>query len=294
MREYALFSGCLVYYRLPQFESAAIKVLERFKIKLKSLEDVSCCPEPLSMQVLNPKAWYTIAARNICLAEKEGLDLITLCNGCNATLFRVNEDLKTNDELRMKINEYLKKIGKKFEGTITVKSILRVLYEDVGLEEIKGHIKKNAQNAQNVKAAVHYGCHIFDEIKHYDNPKNPVSLKNLVKAVGANVVSYPSEMLCCAAFARYVNEELSLQLVEEKLNDLINVNADCLVVLCPYCFLQYELGQISASRKLNTKFQIPILYYPQLLGLAMGFTARDMGLQFHRVKTDELVEMIRN
>lgn len=289
MKEYALFAGCMISSRFPQLESSTTKVLERFGIKPRPLRGWTCCPEPVSMQLLNLKAWYAIAARNICLAEEAGLDMLTLCNGCNKTLFRANEDLKADEELRAEVNRYLKDVGKKFEGKIAVKSILRILYQDVGAKEIKKHVKTPLHG---IKVAVHYGCHIFDELKEYDDPKDPKSLKNLVKALGADVVAYPSEMLCCAGYARNINEELSLRIAEEKLNDLANVDTDCLILICPYCFLQFDLGQISIARKFKRSFQIPVLYYTQLLGLAMGFSAQDMGLQFHRVKTDGLVEKL--
>jgi len=81
-------------------------------------------------------------------------------------------------------------------------------------------------------------------------------------------------------------------MVEEKLNDLINVSADCLVVICPSCFFQYDLGQMYMTRKFKRRFQIPVLYYPQLLGLAMGFSAYDMGLRFHKVKADKVIEIL--
>lgn len=289
MKKYALFSGCMISLRFPQFESSTVKVLKRFDIELRPLRNWTCCPEPVSMRILNPKAWYAIAARNICLAEKEGLDMVTLCSGCNTTLFRANKDLKADPELRAEVNEYLKDVGKRFEGDISVKSVLRILYQDVGPEEIKKLVKTSLNG---IKVAVHYGCHIFDELKEYDDVRNPKSLEALVKALGASVVDYPSETLCCAGYARSISEEVSLRIAAEKLNDLINADTDCLTLICPYCFLQFDLGQIDISRKFRRNLQIPVLYYPQLLGLAMGFGAQDMGLQFHRVKTDGLIEKL--
>lgn len=289
MRSYALFPGCFISARFPHFESSTLKVLKELGFELKRLKGVTCCPEPVSMHMLNLKAWYTVAARNICLAEEAGLDILTFCNGCNATLFRVNQDLKAAEGLRREVNENLKRVGKKFEGKIAVKSILRVLFEEAGQSVIKVHVKNPLHN---IKVAVHYGCHIFDEIKDFDDPKNPKSLKELVRVLGADVVSYPSEMLCCAAFARTIDKELALVVAEEKLNDLVDASADCLVVICPYCFLQYDLSQIILTGQSKKTFEIPILYYPQLLGLAMGFNARDMRLDFHKVKTTKLIQLI--
>ena len=290
MKEYALFVGCMISLRFPQFEAATIKVFKKFGINLRQMKDWTCCPEPISMQILSLKSWHAIAARNICLAEKEGLDILTLCNGCNMTLFSANNDLRLDDRLRTEINEYLKAFGKEFKGTIAVKSILSVLYQDVGTKKIQELVQNPLYE---IKAAVHYGCHIFNELKEYDNAKDPKSLKNLVKALGANVCTYQSEMLCCGGYARNINEELSLKIVEEKLDDLSSVKTDCLILAgCPYCFLQFDLGQITLEHKLKKRYRIPILYYSQLLGLAMGFSAEEMGLQFHRVKVDGLLKKL--
>ena len=102
--------------------------------------------------------------------------------------------------------------------------------------------------------------------------------------------SYPTETMCCGAFARHISKDLSLEMIEEKLTEL--TCADCLVVLCPYCFLQYDLGQVEIAQKKKKDYRIPILYYHQLLGLAMGFSAQDMGLEAHKIKVDKLIASI--
>jgi heterodisulfide reductase subunit B len=275
--------------RLPHLEAITVKTLKKFGINLKRLENITCCPEPFSMTILNFKAWYIIASRNLCLAERAKTDLLTLCNGCNATLYTVNKNLKEHLKLKNEVNEYLVKVGMKFEGKINVKSILSVLYNDIVANKIK---EKVLNPLRGIKAAVHYGCHIFNEIKDYDDIKNPKSLKTLVESLGATVISYPSEMLCCGGFARYINEKLSLEYVKEKINHLTNVGADCLIVICPYCFLQYDIGQQLLNRIYKKDVQIPVLYYTQLLGLAMGFSAEDIGLNFHKTKADKLIKLI--
>lgn len=290
-RKYAFFPGCLISSRFPHFESSTITVLKKFGIELELLKGVTCCPEFTSLQVLNAKAWYTIAARNVCLAERRKLDLLTICSGCNATLFRVNEDLKRDNDLRMRVNENLEKVGKKFNGNVVVKSLLRVLYEDVGPMKIRDSVKTPLRG---INVAVHYGCHIFDELKNYDDAKEPKSLQILVEALGANIVTYPSEKLCCGShIAGCIDKDFSYELIMEKLNDLTNVNADCLVVMCPYCFLQYDVGQFVLSSKFKKQLKIPILYLTQLMGLAMGYGAHDMGLEFHKVNPDSLIRKLK-
>jgi len=117
-------------------------------------------------------------------------------------------------------------------------------------------------------------------------------MQKLVRALGAEIVDYPSKMLCCSGFARNINEEIAFMNIEEKLIDLTTVKADCLVLMCPNCFLQLDLGQVSIRQKFKRIYNIPIIYLTQLLGLAIGFNAQEMGLNFHRSPTDSLIKKI--
>ena len=134
----------------------------------------------------------------------------------------------------------------------------------------------------------------YDELKEFDNVKDPKSLKELVSVTGADAISYPEESVCCAGFAQPIDRDLSLGILMEKLDGMTKVGADCLVVVCPYCFLQFDLGQIACNQRFNKKYQIPVLYYPQLLGLAMGFNSKELGLEFHKVKADKVVENLKS
>jgi heterodisulfide reductase subunit B len=290
MRKYAFFPGCMIPSRFPQFEASSLKVLEKLGIELERIQGWTCCPEPLSMQTVSKETWYAVAARNISLAEERHLDILTICNGCNETMFEVNKELKQDDNLRRKINYQLKKIGRTFKGEVSVKSILRVLSEDVGLNEIRNHVKIPLNN---VKVAVHYGCHIFPELEDFDDMKKPQSLQKIVGALGAEVVTYSSEMACCAAFARPINEEVSLEFAREKLDDMNAAGADCIVVLCPYCFLQLDLGQMLCSRNFGRNYRMPVFYLSQLMGIAMGFSPNEMGLNFHAIKPENIAQKIR-
>ena len=91
---------------------------------------------------------------------------------------------------------------------------------------------------------------------------------------------------------RYMDEEFSHEIIKEKLTDLSLVGAECLVVICPYCFLQYDLGQMLLANRMGNKPPIPVLYYTQLLGLALGYNAVEMGIDMHKVKANQLVEKL--
>lgn len=287
--QYALFTGCFIPARLPHIEAATLKVFERLGVKVSPLVEASCCPDPISTLFADKSAWYALAARNISLAEDQAKDLLTICSGCNLTLRTVNKDLKHNQKLRDMVNSVLNSVGRRYRGTSEVRSILWLLYKQIGVKELQKHIVKSLNG---LKLAPHLGCHIIHDLEEYDNPSDPVSFNELIRALGAEPVRYSTERLCCASFSRFIDESKMIAALDEKLTELGELGVDGLVTICPTCFLQYDAGQLEVNLKAKKSHSIPVFYYTQLLGLAMGFSAEEMGLPFHRVKTDRLLQKL--
>lgn len=181
--KYLVFLGCVIPYRLASYEISARKVLKKLDMELMEMPEFNCCGFP--MDPINHDLMLTLAARNLCLAEKQNLDILTLCNGCFSILNETNKVLADDKELREKINGHLKEIGMEFKGRIKVKHLVHVLAEDVGFEKIKDAVKKPLTN---LHVAQHGGCHIVRPAKHVnhgDDPENPTMLKNLIRLTGA-------------------------------------------------------------------------------------------------------------
>ena len=289
--KYLLFLGCVTPYRLSSYEISARKVLEKLGVELAEMPEFNCCGFP--MDPINHDLMLTLAARNLCLAEKQNLDILTLCNGCFSILNETNKILLEDKETREKINGYLKEIGMEFKGTIKVKHLVHVLAEDVGFEKIKEAVKKPLAD---LHVAQHGGCHIVRPVKyvdHDDDPENPTMLKNLIKLTGAECLDYMDEAECCGNPIIGVNEEVPFQMAKEKLEHIRAVKAQALVTVCPYCHIMYDLNQPRIERAFDEKFGIPVLHYTQLLGLAMGFAPEELALNELRVKPTELLSQIQ-
>jgi heterodisulfide reductase subunit B len=292
MVEYALFLGCNIPNRLPHLELAARKILPKFDINLVDIPEFGCCPEPIGIQELSQTTWMAMAAINLALAEEKGLDIITLCNGCFETLRTVNTELKHNGH-KAKVNAVLSKIGKEYKGKQNVKHILEVLYREIGVDKIKSSIQKELKG---LKVAVHYGCHAIrpSTILKTDDPFQPTSLDELVNALGAESVPYLRKMLCCGTGIEGIDKENQLWMVHDKLAQVERMKADCMTMLCPLCYIQYEMGQLQLKKEpYNAQFNVPIMYYPELLGLAMGMDPKDLGFSLHRVKVDSVLQKIQ-
>jgi len=288
--KFLLFLGCVIPYRLPSYEVSARKVLGKLGVELVEMPDFNCCGFP--MDPIDHELALTLAARNLSLAEQEGLNILTLCNGCFGTLNKANKTLREDKELREKINGNLKEIGMEFKGTIEVKHLVHVLAEDVGFEKIKDSVKKPLTG---IRVAQHTGCHLVRPAKyvtHGDDPENPTMLKDLIKLTGAECLDYMDETECCGNPIIGVNEEVPFQLAKEKLEHVKAVKAQALITVCPFCHMMYDLNQPRIERTFEEKFGIPVLHYPQLLGLAMGFTPEELLLNELRVKPTEFLNQI--
>jgi heterodisulfide reductase subunit B len=286
---YLLFLGCVIPYRVSSYEISARKILDKLGVELVEMPEFTCCGFPLDP--VNHDAMLTLAARNLCLAEQQNLNIVTLCNGCFGILNHVNKELKEDKKLREKVNGYLKEIGTGFRGTIMVKHLIHVLAEDVGFERIKDAVKKPLNP---LRVAEHTGCHVLRPAKYVgsDDPENPTTLKKLIEATGAKCLDYIDETECCGNPIIGVDAEIPLQLARDKLDHIRAVGAQALITVCPFCHMMYDLHQSRIERKFNEKFGIPVLHYPQLLGLAMGMNPDELALKDLRVDASELVNRL--
>ncbi len=287
---YLLFMGCVIPYRLSSYEVSTRKVLNRLNVELVEMPEFNCCGLP--MDPINHELMITLAAKNLSLAEKENLNILTLCNGCFGTLNKTNKMLKEDKDLREHINGYLKEIGVEFKGTIEVKHLIHVLAEDVGFEKIKEAVKKPLSQLQ---VAQHTGCHILRPVKYIgrDDPENPTVLKKLIELTGAECLNYMGETECCGNPIIGVNEEIPFHLAREKLNNVKAVGAQALITVCPFCHMMYDLNQPRIERTFNENYNMPVLHYTQLLGLAMGFTPEELELNELRVKPTALLSNLK-
>jgi len=288
--KYLLFLGCVIPYRLSSYEISARKVLAKLGVELVEMPEYNCCGYP--MDVISHDLMLTLAARNLCISERVGLPILALCNGCFCSLNETNKILKEDKKLREKINGYLKEIGMEFKGTTEVKHLIYVLSEDVGYERIKNTVTKPLTG---IRVAQHSGCHVLRPRKYVerDDPENPKTLKELIRLTGAECLDYMDETECCGNPIIGVNEDVPFQMAKEKLEHVRAVGAQALITVCPFCHIMFDLNQPRIERAFNEKFNLPVLHYPQLLGLAMGFSPEELALNELRVKPTELLNQIK-
>lgn len=287
--KYLLFLGCAIPYRIASYEISTRKVMKRLGVEFAEMPEFNCCGLPIDP--VNHDLMLTLAARNLCLAEQKSLDIMTLCPGCAGTLRKVNKTVEEDKKIKSLVNDYLNEIGMELQGgKIKVKHIVQALIEDVGIEKIKEAI---VRPLTGLRVTEHSGCHVLRPAKYmgFDDPENPVMLKKLIEATGAEYVDYMFKTDCCGAPIIGVNDKIPLYLTGDKLNNMKAANAQAMVTVCPFCHMMFDINQPRIERLLGEQFGIPALHYPQLLGLAMGFTPKEMAIEELRVDASRIVNI---
>jgi heterodisulfide reductase subunit B len=290
MNQYALFLGCNIPVRVKQYDVSARMVLKELGVSLKDIRQFNCCGYP--MRNTDPKAFLLSAVRNLALAEKAELDMLVLCQCCFGSLKKAEVLMAEEGDLQKEVRLLLADEGLEYNGNVKIKHFLSVLYHDVGLDAIK---QKIAMPYKKLNIATHYGCHVLrpSRVTEFDDPVSPTLIDDLVKVTGAKSVDWPLKLECCGAPVTGIDDDLSWNLTEKKLNDAKAAGAHYVCTACPYCHIQFDTVQ--QKMLLNNKKQdalLPAILYPQLLGLAMGLDGALLGISDNEIDISDVISFL--
>jgi len=288
--KYAFFLGCLIPAREPNYESSVRKIATELGIDLAEMEDANCCA-PFSIQSVDYTSWLALAARNLCIAEEMELDILTLCNDCYESLLMTNTILREDKETKDKVNEILADVDLEFKGKTNVKTFIDVLYEDLGLEKVKSAIR---EPINGLRVAVQPGCHLTRPKRiHFGEWTAVTALDKLVEATGAKSIDYERKEACCGGPLRGVNDEVASHVAKQKLDVIKDAGADCIVTVCPFCYLELDMGQLEIKRHTHLKeeeYNLPVLHFVELLRMAMGMKLEDWEIRSHRIPITKILD----
>lgn len=289
---FAYFLGCIMNNRYPGIEKATRIMFDKLDIDLVDMEGASCCPAPGVFGSFDRTTWAAIAARNITIAEDQGNDIMTECNGCFGSLYETNHMLHEDGEMKDKINTVLAEAGREFKGEVNVRHFAEILYNDVGLDKLA----ESVTNPLNLNVAVHYGCHFLKPSAEIDidDPIKPTILDELVEVTGSKSVPYKDKMMCCGAGGgvRSRDIDVTLSFTREKLQNMKEAGVDAIVNVCPFCHLQFDVGQTEVNKKYGENWDIPVFHLAQLYGMAMGVSKEDLTVDAHQISTDPALKKL--
>jgi heterodisulfide reductase subunit B len=235
-------------------------------------------------------SWLALAARNLCVAEQMGLNILTLCNDCYESLLATNTILKENREIRNGVNGILADVGLEFKGKTDVKIFSDALYEDVGLEKVKDAVKKPFNG---LRVAVQPGCHLTKPKRiHFGEHTGVAALDELVQATGAVSVPYERKEACCGGPLRGIKDDVALSVAKQKLDSMKRAGVSAIVTVCPFCFLEMDMGQVEIRRHSSEEYNLPVLNFAEMLRLAMGMKLEDWEIRAHRIPITGLLGMV--
>jgi heterodisulfide reductase subunit B len=285
MKSYTYFPGCSSEATAVGLDVSTRAIAEVLGLELKELEDWNCCGST-PYGSLDELESIAVAARNLALAEKTGLDMVTPCSSCFVTLNKARVHMMEKPQLKNKVNEALAAAGLEYKGTVKVRLLLEALMEDITKEEIAAKVKKPLAG---LKVAPYTGCQEVRPRYGFDHPENPIALDTIVEALGAEVVPYPSKCKCCGGSAVIAEEGLSLELMYRLLDDAAKNGAQCIVTPCPLCQMNLDAYQGKVNSKFNTNFDLPVLFVTQVIGVAIGLKGEQLGLKKNIVNPNKVL-----
>jgi succinate dehydrogenase / fumarate reductase cytochrome b subunit len=291
--KYALYSGCVSKGGCPELYPAALKVADRLGIELEELKDVGCTGAGVLPQYITDP----INARTFAKAEKLGLPIMTICSTCQGVMVQANHRLTSDPAYREEINrEYLAEEGLEYQGTVEIKHLLWVLFEDLGIEQLKSMVKRPLTG---LKISPFYGCYILRPpeimMPTPETRQRSTYLAQLIPILGAEFTDFSGKGKCCGFPILQASEENSLAMAARHTGEAKGKGADAIVTPCPLCHLNLDGNQARAEAQTGATIGLPILHLPQFVALALGFDPDELGLSKHMVSTsavDAKVEML--
>jgi heterodisulfide reductase subunit B len=290
MMKIAVFWGCRILTSQYAYEMSVREAFPKLGVELVDLREALCCGDPVKS--VNDFAANYLGVRVLALANLTGLkDLLVPCNRCHFVISEAKHIVDTDEKTRRKIVGLLGEEGLKYDPEVRVWHTIDFLHDNVGLNCVRKSVVKPLKG---VKLAVHYGCQIlrYADLGRVDDAENPRKLDDLVCATGAESVDYSEKLDCCGAHLMLSHVDSALSLSGAKLRAVQALGVDGLVVSCPDCGLMYDAKQKDAGAIVGAKLGLPVVYYTQLLGLALGIEWDKLGLQLNQSPVDQLLSKV--
>jgi len=273
------YPGCSQTGTAKEYDKSLRLVMNKLSAGILELNDWSCCGAT-SAHVTSHRLSLALSGRNLALAEKQGFkEMLAPCAACYNRLLISQHELNNSPKVKADIEEI---VDCKIKGDTEIINIIQ-LFQKIGKEKISENIKNDLSI---LKAACYYGCLLVrpHDITHFDDAEEPVSMEELVKTVGAETVNWNFKTECCGAAHSVARKEIVVNLSKKIIEDARTHGANVIIVACPMCHTNLDMRQRAMKREYKDHSEMPVLYLPELIGLAMGFDNKQLGIDLHTVK----------
>ena len=286
--KYAYYPGCSAESSARDQHSSSIAVARALGIDFIEIKGWSCCGSTPGHQTDRVLA-ASLSAANLILAKNMGLDIVVNCAACYNRLKTANYEVKNHPEMRQKVKNA---IGRDYDGSVEIKHMMEVLLEDYGKEPLQKAFK---YSLNGLRVASYYGCLLVrpQEITNFDDPENPQSMDNLIRAMGGESLDWPYKVECCGnSLSLTTRSDLVVSFSDSIIGMAKAVEAECIAVACPLCQVNLDLRQTDIKKQTGKQYDMPILYITQLMGLCLGLSRKELGLEKLVVSPSPVVKAI--
>ena len=287
----AYYPGCTLKNHAKNFEDSALCAMEALGVTVEELDRWNCCGTVFSLAT-DDLIHHLAPVRNLIRVKEAGADgMLTLCAMCFNTIKRSNERMKSSPEDLAVINEFMYREQVEYGGDVSVYHLLELLRDELTFEKVAAAVKKSLGG---MKVASYYGCYLVRPTEiGIDDVENPVVLDDLMTALGAEAVDFPLKTECCAAYQTVDNPEIVADRTYQIVSNALDQGAEVMVVSCPLCAFNLDHRQKLTAEKHTDFRHIPVLYFTQLMALALGCKEESLKLDLHYVDPKPLLEKKR-
>ncbi len=287
---YAYYPGCSLVSSAKEYNISTKAMCEALGIESNDIDDWNCCGATAG-HAINHNLSLALPARNLAIAEEKNVKtIIAPCSECFHNLATVNKVLKEDEGEKKKVNKILSDADLKFEGKTEVRHVLDVVAHDIGYEFLR---KSRKRDLSKLKVAPYYGCLVVrpPDVANFDRLENPQTMDNIAKAIGAQVVEYSDyKTACCGGALILPKEDVALKLIKNLLLGAKRAGANCIMVPCPMCHMNLDAKQQLVEETFGISIGLPVLYFPQVVGLGLGLDPITLGLDKNMVSPKRLLE----
>ncbi len=286
--KYAYYPGCSAEGTASAYDITSRMVAGALELEMEEIRDWNCCGATEYFSIDHLPA-YALVARNLALIDpQETPQVIAPCSACYVNLKKVDENMGKYKQLNADVNEALAVGNLSYTpGTVTARHFLDVVCNDVGCDTV---MVKVTEPLAGLTLVPYYGCYIGRPEKSFDDVENPQTLDRLLAGLGANVPDYALKSSCCGGHMTQISTDVALGLLHSLLDLADRLGADAMVVPCPMCQLNLDGYQSLVNSKFGTNYQVPIIYFTQVLGLAFGMDPADLKFEEGIVSVKPLLE----
>lgn len=273
--KYAYYPGCSAESSARDQHLSSLAVARALGLTFVEIPGWSCCGSTPGHQTDRTLA-ASLSAANLVLAGDMGLDIVVNCAACFSRLKTANHEVRNHPGMRKKVAEA---VGRDYDGSVRVRHLMEILLEDYGPERLAAALR---HSLQGLKVACYYGCLLVrpHEVTGFDDPENPTAMDRLVTAMGGESLDWPGKVECCGnSLSLTTRSDLVVNLTDPIIGMAKAAGADCIAVACPLCQVNLDLRQTDIHKQTGRRYDMPILYITQLLGLCLGVSPAGLGLE---------------